>query len=102
MKLPGFTAKASLSSSRLHFEFSVDTVIHTDEIVYPAQAFYRWGIDRPTLWPPIECPVGLVPIRVCTKMTKERWVNRGTPWEKYFPATCIEYGWGCGLFLQFP
>jgi len=115
MSIPRFTADASLQSRRRQsFAFALNTVIHTDEVVYPAQLFVPWGSGRPTVWPPIECPVGLVPRLVktggelvCTKMTNEFCVNRGTPWERCYPARCIEssispieYRWEC-LLLQF-
>jgi hypothetical protein len=67
MNIPGYTADASLQSrSQLPFGFALKTVIHTDEVVYPAQLFVPWGVGRPTVWPPIECPMGLVPRLVKT------------------------------------
>jgi hypothetical protein len=112
MRTPGFTAEASLfKRGQLYFGFELNTVNYTDEVIYPAQSFFPWSGGLPIAWPPIPCPPGLVPILVktggeyvCTKMTNEFCVNRGTPWEKCYPARCIEwdispieYRWECQL-----
>jgi hypothetical protein len=112
MKTPGFTAEASLPHSNTpHFNIVTRATTRPDMGVYPAQAIItRRGAPILTL-PPIDCQPGLVPVLVqtgggwgCLEATQEFCINKGTPWETCYPATCTKWGflpfkfhWECRL-----
>jgi hypothetical protein len=107
MKLPGFTAEASLQNrSQLYLGFVTDSVINTDKVVHPAQSFIPWSGSRP-IPIPIVCPPGLVPWLVPIegewRCTRWKWncykepfhvCRRDCAEEEWFPT---KYGWECQL-----
>lgn len=90
MNMPGFVAEASLPNRNDPcFVTVASMLIRVDTTIIPAQFNL----------PPILCPVELEPTlvksggeRVCTRMMQETCINSGTPWERCYPARCIEWG----------
>lgn len=110
MNMPRFTAEVSLYKPRRH-NCVAQAHLHFDTAVYPAQSAVDWGWVSPQ---PIYCPFGWTPVlvktggeRVCLRYADPYCLFPGTPFEKCWPARCInwqttkeEQHWECFPYVQ--
>jgi len=108
--LPGFTAEVSLHNATQPY-YVAQAQVDLDAAVYPAQSSVGWPWDSP---PPIYCPFGSAPVlvktggeRVCLRYADPYCLFKGTPFEKCWPARCInwqttkeEQHWECFPYVQ--
>ena len=114
MRLPGFTADQGSSFASKGLKRASSRVRRRSS-VHAAQSRVEAMLNRtgstPIYFPPDFCPPGERPVLVQTGGEKVclRWVEgpcifKGTPFEKCWPARCIneqttaiQYRWECGL-----